>query len=66
MPQVILRPLAQPPAQSLYAYSRLRHVVDPAKDNPKYATLEFVKAGMANLPVNWELVQDLDNNDGFW
>jgi len=64
--QVILRPLAQPPAEPPYAYSQLRHDIDPAKDNPKYATLEFVKAGMANLPVNWGLVQDIDNNDGFW
>ena len=66
MSQVILRPLAQPPAESLYAYSQLRHVIDLAKDNPKYATLKVVKAGMANLPANWGLVQDLDNNDGFW
>jgi hypothetical protein len=64
--QVILRPLAQLLAESLYAYSQLRHVINPAKDNPKYVTLEFVKAGMANLPVNWGLVHDLDNDDGFW
>jgi hypothetical protein len=47
-------------------YSQLRQAIDPAKNNPKHETLEFVKAGMANPPANWGLVQDLDNSDGFW
>jgi hypothetical protein len=35
-------------------YSQLRQVVDPAKNNPKHETLEFVKAGMAKIPANWD------------
>lgn len=52
--QVILRllALAQLPTGSWYAYSQLRRVIHPAKNNPKHDTPEFVKAGMTNLPVN--------------
>jgi hypothetical protein len=33
---------------------------------PKFGILELLKETMALLGVDWNIVQDLEDNDGFW
>jgi hypothetical protein len=56
--QVRARPVAQLPAGCPHGDWR-------NDSGPKFGILELLKETMVLLGVNWDFVQDLEDNDGF-